>query len=95
MNDIKKQVLKEQSLLNSKIEDKSNVLLLAGISKIGRYDNILAKVKGMQVMINQCIQYGNYRRAYKLILIINKYIDNFLKNERNIIDMLTELIIKG
>lgn len=93
MDDYKKNVLRESSKLNLKIEKKQKVLSVMGMLKIK--SKVLTKVKAMQSMINQCIQCGNYRRAMRLIVAANRFLDAYAANETSTIDKLTKIILKG
>ena len=95
MDSIKDIVLKEANSLNSKIEKKQKKLTLLSIMRVRNYGNLLTRAKGMQSIISQCIQCGNYRRAYMFIIITNKFIDDLSLSEMDAINKLTEIILNG
>lgn len=49
----------------------------------------------MLSIINQCIQCGNYRRALRLIVATNRFLDKYATNETSTIEKLTKIILKG
>lgn len=95
MDDYKESVLREVSKLNLKIEKKQKILSVMGILKVKNKSNVLTKVRAMQSIINQCIQCGNYRRAMKLIVATNRFLDEYAAHETSAVDRLTKIILKG
>ena len=94
MDDIKSLVLNASEKLNKKIEQRKQVLIRDSVIKLTDKGNAFAKVKSLQSIINQCIQCGNYRRACKYIIFAQCYIDKIIKNEKDAIKKMTDLILR-
>lgn len=92
MDNVKNFVLKESEKLNLIIEKETKSLILISLLKIKNYRYAFTKIKNLQIIINQYIQYGNYRSAYRYIVTTNVYINKILKDKLNAERKITNLI---
>lgn len=82
MDDFSQSVLKKVEHLYSRIEKKSNLIALYGMLLNKKDKEKYTAIFNMQVIINHCLQCGNYWRACRYILVAESLIEDFEKNEQ-------------
>lgn len=91
MDDFIQGILKKVEQLYSRIEEKRKLIVLYGmICNIEKYNAIFT----IQVIINQCLQCGNYRRSYRYMVLLEHLVNDFEKNENIIKDEVTNYFVK-
>lgn len=94
MDDFSQSVLKKVEHLYSRIERKSNLIALYGMFLNKKDKEKYTAIFNMQVIINHCLQCGNYWRACRYIIIAEKLISNFEENEYTLKSKVTDYFVK-
>lgn len=91
MDDFINLIIKKTRALDSRIETKEKLITVyERIYNKKNYNSIFAT----QTIIYSCLQCGNYRRAVRYIVVTERLVDEFEKNEGSIKDIIDKYFIK-
>lgn len=82
---------REIDFLNQEIEKNEKIFLINSLINKG---SKLNKIYLVQAIMNQALQYGNYRRALKYYLIANFLVKNIEKSKNKLLRNFTLDLIK-
>ena len=91
MDEFLESIKKEVDLLTTRINQKKMIIVLASTLEDSKYD--YSAVLNFHVIINSCIQLGNYRRVCRFIVLVKKVMNDIEKNEKKYIEQLTNYIV--
>lgn len=92
MDDLSITIQKEIDSLKDRIDQKRMLIAIANTLENNKYD--YTAVLNFYVIVNNCIQLGNYRRACRFIILANTIMNDIEKNEKHYIEQLTSYIAK-
>lgn len=88
---INEEIIKKVDFLNQKIEKDKKIIL---INNIVNKNSRINKIYLIQAIMNQSLQYGNYKRAFKYYLLADFLLKNLEKQKDKILRNFTLNLIK-
>lgn len=88
---INEEIIKKVDFLNQKIEKDKKIIL---INNIVNKNSRINKIYLIQAIMNQSLQYGNYRRAFKYYLLADFLIKKLEKQNNDFLRNFTLNLIK-
>ena len=95
MIDFTDEIITKINTIQDRINKKKRVIVFTKLLNEGEIDKYGAMLLEIQIIINECLQYGNYRRACKYSILADKLIKEIEQKEKKIVDKLTASVVKN
>lgn len=89
------EVIMKASELQKKITEERKIIAFAHLIRKKQFTLYCDSLADIQIIINKCLQIGDYRRACKYIIIGNKIIKQIKQYENQIVIKLTDAVVEN
>lgn len=94
MGNFTNEVIRKVNELQDRIGRKRKVMAFSGLLDEKGFHKCCLALFDIQAIISECLQYGNYRRACRYIVVANEIMDQIEQREKQIVDKLTNAIVE-
>lgn len=94
MDNFTNEVIIKVNKLQDRITAKRKVMFFSRLLNEREFSKHCSAIFDIQAIIHGCLQYGNYRRACRYVMVANKIMDQLDQREKQIVDELTNIIIE-
>lgn len=94
MNDLSSETIRNVELLYKQIENKQKIITMEWGMNYNNTRSTIEKIWVIKSLINRCIQCGNYKRAWRYMVVVNVLINRIEKEEKNFVNKITEMILE-
>ena len=93
MDKLSKELMKKTDSLYARIEKKRDIIVL--YEMLNKKNKKYSVIFNIQVIINHCLQCGNYLRACRYVIAAEKLLSDFEKNEKKIKGEVTRYFVRA
>ena len=94
MSDFTNEVIVKVNELQERIDKKRKIIAFSRVLNEKKFNKLCSAIFDVQAIISECLQYGNYRRACRYIIVANEIINQIEQREIQIINKLTSIIVE-
>ena len=94
MNELTLELLKRADKLQQNIDEKTKEISLSAVLKGQNGINDYSVIFNMQEIINQRLQWGNYRRACRYLIVAEVLLKRLESERQKITERITELMME-